>query len=109
MLLEILLCAALTVLLLGACWAAAAVCLLPVTGKELCVVLSAFGSGSSLEQQCRAYLLLKRFGILRRPLYMTDMGLSEQGRLLAERLTGLDESIRLCEAGELLNLIQNGV
>ena len=108
MLLEILLCAALTVLLLGACWAAAAVCLLPVTGKELCVVLSAFGSGSSLEQQCRAYLLLKRFGLLRRPLYLVDTGLSHEGHALAERLSGLDESILLCEPQELLQLIHNG-
>lgn len=108
MLLQILLCAALTVLLILLGWGVIAACLLPVTGKELCVVLSAVGDGGALEQQCRAYLLLKKLGLLRRPLYLVDTGLTCEGRLLAERLTGLDESIFLCEPQELMKILHNG-
>ena len=106
--LQILLCAALTLLLLGLGWGLRAVCLLPVTGKQLCMVLSARGDGESLEQQCRAYLLLRSFGLLRRPLVLVDAGLSEQGLRLAELLSGQDENILLCKPQELLQILHNG-
>lgn len=107
MLLHVLLCAALTVLLLIFGWCAAAYCLLPMQGKQIYMIVSAAGDGGSLEQQCRAYLLLRRFGFLRRPLLLIDAGMTGQGRVLAEKLTELDESILLCSPEELQHILQN--
>ena len=108
MLLEIFLCAAITVLLILLGWGISALFLLPVRGDEVYMLLSASGDGAGLEHQCRAYLLLKGLGLLHRPLLMVDFGLNEQGRALAEKLTVLDGAIVLCSPEEMTNLLHNG-
>ena len=88
MLWKVLLCALLTGLLLLLCGAALHALFLPLRGEGLKLVLFARGRGEALEQSCRSYRLLRRTGALDCPLVLLDRGLDEEGRALAERLTG---------------------
>lgn len=101
MLKAILLCALLTtaVIVLGGLLFSRL--LLPLQPDGIRSVLCAVGDGGDLEQPCRAYLFLRRLGVFRQPLLLVDFGLNEEGRALAERLAGLDPSIRLCGAEAL--------
>ena len=101
MLLEILICALAAAAVLVLLWLLCAQFLLPVRTKNVWMLLVGQGDGATLEQDCRAYLLLKTAGALCRPLVIVDESLSEEGRSLAERLTSLDGSIRLCTWEEL--------
>lgn len=108
MLLNVLLCALLAALLLAGLWLLCARFLLPVRAKDVFMVLAAQGSGETLEQQCRAWLLLKNAGILQRPLLIADLGLDTEGRCLAQVLLQLDEEITLCRAEDLPALLKTG-
>ena len=94
--------------LLAALWALTARCLLPVRAGEVFFVLTGCGDGEALERQCRAYLLLKHAGVLRRPLLLADCGLNPAGRALAERLAHLDDDVLLCTAEALPALLGAG-
>lgn len=101
----ILLCALCTVGLLAAVWLLAAAFLLPVQGDDTYMILLAAGDGERLERQCRAYLLLNSLGAIRRPLYLTDCALTQQGREAAAMLAEDHFQIRLCTAAELEELL----
>lgn len=101
MLWNILLCALCTVGLLAAIWLLAAAVLLPVRDSETYLVLLASGDGTKLERQCRSYLLLNGLGALRRPLYLTDCALTQEGRAAAAMLAEDHPQIQLCTLAEL--------
>lgn len=101
MLLEILLCALAAAAMLTLLWLLCAQFLLPIRTKNVWLLLRGCGDGDTLEQDCRAYLLLRTAGAIKRPLVIVDDGLNEEGRLLAERLTELDGDIRFCGWDEL--------
>ena len=107
MLWEILLCALAAALILGLLWLLLAQFLLPIRAKEAFLVLLGQGDGENLEQNCRAYLLLRSAGMLRRPLLLVDDGLSEEGLALARQLTLLDSSILLCRFADLQQTVQS--
>ena len=97
----ILLCALLTAALLLLACLGLAWLLLPLRpGRCVCLLLGE-GDGADLEQACRACLFLRGLGLLRQPLVVVDLGLSEAGRRLAEALTRLDDSILLLSREEL--------
>ena len=96
MLWEILLCAVAAAAVLGLFWLLLAQLLLPLRAKDACLLLLGRDGGDGLEHSTRAYLLLKSAGALEGPLYLVDDGLSEDGLALAQQLTQLDDSIRLC-------------
>ena len=79
-------------------WASARLLLPPGT---LWAVLPASGDGARLEQTYWAWRLLRRMGVLRRPLLLLDLGLDAQGRQIAEALTRLGEPVLLVAAGSL--------
>ncbi len=72
--------------------------LLPLRMEDMIALLPGSGDGARLEQNVRACLLLKRWGILRQNVWIIDQGLTEEGRRVAARLTGLDSTIRLYPA-----------
>ena len=93
--------AALTAALVLAGCLCRALVLLPLRAKGAVVLLRGAGDGSALEQDLRACLLLRRWGVLRQELILADCGLSPEGRKLAEQLTKLDGGILLCAPEEL--------
>lgn len=94
---EILLCALGAAAVLVLCWLLLARLLLPMQTKQSFLVLPCRGDGDTMEQDCRAYLLLRSIGALQQPLLLVDSGLSEEGRRLAGLMTTLDPSIELCQ------------
>ena len=105
---NIIICALAAAGLLAAVWLVCAKYLLPIRTKDAFLVLAARGRGEALEQQCRAYLLLKNAGILQRPLLIVDLGLDTEGRCLAQLLKGMDGQISVCRAQELCRILQTG-
>lgn len=105
MLWNILLCAGLAAAVLALLWLLCAQFLLPIRAKNVWLVLVGRGSGETLEQDCRAYGMLKTAGALHRPLLLIDAGLNAEGRALAERLTTIDPAILLCEREELPRIL----
>lgn len=101
----VLLCALCAAGLLTAVWLLAAAFLLPVRDNHTYMVLLASGDAEHLEQQCRAYLLLNTIGAIRRPLLLTDDGLTREGRAAAECLARDHAQIRLCTRAELGDLL----
>lgn len=89
-------------------WLAFAHVLLPVRARDVYMLVLSEGDGTELEQQCRAWLLLKNAGILERPLVIVDNGLNEDGKRLAQTLTKLDSAIVFCDPDEILRLIHIG-
>ncbi len=108
MLLNILLCtlAAAGLILLG--WALGAALLLPIKSREAFMVLTAAGDGSHLEQQCRAFLLLRSAGLLRRPLIIVDNGLTPEGQTIASALKNTYTDICLCTPAQLPEFLHMG-
>ena len=72
-----------------------ALVLLPMRAKDAVILLPGRGNGGDLEQNVRACLLLRRWGVLRQQIVILDRGLDPEGLALAKRLTALDEHIRL--------------
>lgn len=105
---HIILCALAAAVLLTGVWLLCARFLLPVRSRDVYMVLAAKGSGKDLEQQCRAWLLLKNAGIIQRPLIIADLGLNNEGRCLARVLLQLDGEITLRSAEELPELLKTG-
>ena len=106
---EVLLCALLAAALLVLLWLLCAQVLLPIRTKNTFVLLLARGDGAGLEQDCRAYLLLRNVGAIRRPLLLIDDGLTDEGRRLAEQLTELDSRILLCRMEELGGVLRRDI
>ena len=104
----VLLCALCTAGILAAVWLIAAALLLPVRDDETYMVLLASGDGERLERQCRTYLLLNSLGAIRRPLFVTDCGLTREGRAVAAMLAQDHAQLRLCTAAELGELLHTG-
>lgn len=101
MIAEILLCAVAAALVLTLLWLLCAQLLLPIRSKNAVLLLRGSGDGETLEQDCRAYLLLRSIGAFARPLCIVDDGLSDEGRKLAEQLLTLDANIHLCRMEDI--------
>lgn len=101
----VLICALCAAGLLAAVWLLAAAFLLPVRDDQTCMVLLASADAERLEQQCRAYLLLNAAGLLRRPLLLTDDGLTDAGRAAASLLARDHPQITLCSKKELMEYL----
>ena len=97
MLKTILLCVLIPLALLWPAILIPARLLLPPCPDGLYTVLLASGSGDRLEQQCRAWLLLRRFGLIRQSLLIVDAGLNAEGQAIAAHLAALSPSIILCD------------
>ena len=104
---EILLCALGAAAVLGLLWLLLAQLLLPMQTKQSFLVLPCRGDGETVEQDCRAYLLLRSIGALQQPLLLVDSGLSEEGKRLAGLMTTLDPSIELCQAQALQSRMES--
>ena len=89
------------------CWCRALM-LLPLRSRHAVVVLPAAGDGAALEQEVRSCLLMRRWGLLRRPIVLVDRGLDAEGRRLARTLTALAEGIVLCTPRELADRLSAG-
>lgn len=74
---------------------------LPVSGQGLWTVVRAKGDGEGLEQQVRGLVWLHSCGLMRCPVVVADMGLSEQGRVLARRLAARWPQVILCSRTQL--------
>lgn len=81
--------------------------LLPPCPKGMCSLLQVSGSGETLEQQCRAFLLLRRLGLFRQSLFIVDVGLNPEGRRLATRMTELSPCIILCDPEHIQSILLN--
>lgn len=74
--------------------------LLPLRAEDAVLLLPARGGAEDLEQRLRACRLLVRWGLLEGAPVILDLGLSDEGRALAERLAdALDAG--LCAPDEL--------
>jgi hypothetical protein len=85
MILEICLCALAAAAVLVLLWLLCAQFLLPVRTKNVYLLLLGRADGETLEQDCRAYLLLKNAGVIQRPLIIVDDGLNSDGQRLAAK------------------------
>ena len=74
--------------------------LLPLRAEEAVLLLPARDGAGDLEQRLRACRLLARWGLVEGAPVILDLGLSDEGRALAERLAdALDAG--LCAPDEL--------
>lgn len=106
MILEICLCALAAAAVLVLLWLLCAQFLLPVRTKNVYLLLLGRADGETLEQDCRAYLLLKNAGVIQRPLIIVDDGLNSDGQRLAGELTRLDSAITLCPRDSLEEILK---
>lgn len=74
--------------------------LLPLRAEDAVLLLPAWDGAGDLEQRLRACRLLARWGLLEGAPVILDLGLSDEGRALAERLADALDA-ELCAPDEL--------
>lgn len=106
MLLEIVICTLCAAGVLLLVWLLIGCFLLPMDGKDCCVVLSAAGDAEQLPEQLRACWYLQQSGLLRGKLIVADCGMSPAGRHLAQLATQNHREVEVCPAAKLPELLE---
>ena len=74
-------------------------------GAPMCVVIRGEGAGCGLEHTIHTMILRQSREKARCPLVLVDVGLNEEGRVVANLLLTRWPEIRLCRPEELANYI----
>ena len=74
----------------------------PLQPRDVCTLVRGLGDGGELEQAVRGILWMRDCGCGCGDIVILDLGLSEEGRRLAETLAAEGENIRFCRPEELM-------
>lgn len=73
----------------------------PISSRGICILLPGQGGGEGLEGMLRGVIWLRSLGLLCCPVIIADMGLEQEGKVLAEQLTRQWSQVYWCPAEEL--------
>lgn len=78
----------------------------PVPSGEMWVLIPGRGEGARLEQEVRVVMWLRGLGLLRCPVAIVDVDLTDEGRELAFRLLSRWNSVSLWPGSHLSELLK---